>query len=147
MRNSSEFASLSNDINQTVSVLKGYIEAASNIPHLDFEKDYWHTEIMDSVGFLNDYYILSSDINIGLYHCVGITFFNKQMMADLEMDENYPYELVNSGAWTLDAMYELCQKAARDNGDGLEDGNDTYGLVVTPAVAEIFFTGIGGTYA
>ena len=45
VRNSSEFASLSNDINQTVNVLKGYIDAAEK--RIEQELEFAHT-IQDS---------------------------------------------------------------------------------------------------
>lgn len=50
------------------------------------------------------------------------------MMKDYKMEE--PYELVNSGKWTLDKFTEMAVQVGADlNGDSVMDENDQYGHI------------------
>jgi len=57
-----------------------------------------------------------------------ILFFNKQIVADLQLDNIYT--LVKENKWTYDKFFELANAATADlNGDGQMTDDDRYGIV------------------
>lgn len=58
-----------------------------------------------------------------------VMFYNEDIWNELQLPD--PYDLVNSGKWTIDRMREYCKKAMRDNdGDGaVTSKEDRWGLI------------------
>ncbi|GHV14617.1 hypothetical protein FACS1894219_10840 [Clostridia bacterium] len=55
-----------------------------------------------------------------------VYFFNKDLIADLVMEN--PYELVRNNKWTVDKAYEMAKSASIDlNSDGKINGEDRFG--------------------
>ena len=61
---------------------------------------------------------------------------NLSMLERLGLDD--PFEMVENGTWTLDVMREMAKAATVDNGDGVWDKNDQYGV----GLWSNFFTGM-----
>ena len=95
------------------------------IESVDLNRDYWKLSAYDMLAVNGHIYLTKPAFIIP---SVGIFTFNKQMMAQYDIEE--PYQDVIDGKWTLDKMAELSKIVTRDvNGDGQMDENDTYGFV------------------
>ena len=83
------------------------------------------------------------DANMFYNDYTWVMYFNKQLMTDLSCGD--PYELVNNGTWTLDAMYEMGVSAVKDlNSDGeMTPGVDCYGMVTHQPTREAMIYGGG----
>ena len=65
-------------------------------------------------------------------------YFNKQMVEDLSLES--PYDLVNSGKWTMDAMKKLGIAVSNDmNGDGEMTEDDRFGLITINGGSSLAF--------
>ncbi len=72
-------------------------------------------------------YLTYGSMMLTLYDMTHVLLFNKNMQKNLKMDD--PYKLVQNGARILDKMKEMDLAARLDNGDGVWDKADTYGIV------------------
>ena len=118
----------------------------SDVPHIDTEKPYWNSKIIDAGTINNKSYLISGDANIWALHSTAAVMFNVDMVADKKLDN--PYELVANDQWTYEKFKLMSANAAEElNGDGVYDENDCYGCVSTYAAVETMFTGMGGVLA
>ncbi len=128
---SDEFDILANSVYSTI------MYSAENIFHnlydceyLDLEKPYWAQGFNEAASIGDGQYMCTGAAALTLYRYMFVTFFNKDMMAEVT-DVNL-YDVVNNDQWTLDYQYELASKFYSDlNGNGQRDEDDRYGFVCT----------------
>lgn len=107
---------------------KSYIVDQSKVGSMDLENPWWAKSVNDSVNIGDKRYITFGEHNLVYYTGFYVYAFNKQMITDRGLES--PYDLVKSGKWTWDKMYEMMQAASTDlNGDGTYNvGEDTLGF-------------------
>ena len=67
-------------------------------------------------------------MNLSAYDLTHVLLFNENLIRDYKFES--PFDLVESGKWTFDRMYEMMTKVSIDlNGDGVFDEKDQYGYV------------------
>lgn len=128
---SDEFDILANSVYSTI------MYSAENIFHnlydcdyLNLEKPYWAQGFNKAASIGDAQYMCTGAAALTLYRYMFVTFFNKNMLAEVT-DENL-YEVVNNGKWTLEYQYNLASKFYSDlDGDGQRDADDQYGFVCT----------------
>lgn len=103
----------------TSNVLYDYGQLES----VNLSAPYWATDLMEEIKIDGKYYLGHSDFFLTDVHCI---VFNKNMMNEYGMTA--PYDLVREKEWTLDKFIEMASTVAKDNGDGVWDNQDTYGL-------------------
>jgi len=96
----------------------------NDLPYIDFTKDYYNQNFNDALSLGDKQFYAVSDYMISNPSCI---LFNKDMITDYKLEN--PYELVYSGKWTFDKMYEMADAVTVDlNGDSVMDINDQYGI-------------------
>jgi hypothetical protein len=118
----------------------------TTIPHIDLDKPWYDPSSVECLsiakklyGVCSDYTIMDKDATTGMV-------FNKQLLADYNIDD--PYALARSGSWTLDKLIEMSSNVSEDlNGDGILDDNDRYGLLYQRDTMSSFYNGCGGIIA
>ena len=90
---------------------------------VSLDAPYWNREIMETAKIGDRYLLGYGDFNLSHVHCL---IFNKDMLKEYGMTE--PYSLVDEQKWTLDAFIRMASTVSRENGDGVWDDKDTYGL-------------------
>ncbi|MBQ8641544.1 MAG: hypothetical protein IJ480_04945 [Clostridia bacterium] len=108
------------------AVLEGTSPAASSLPVADLTQP-WYIQstndglTIDGVTLLG---FTAFDINPG---GTGL-IFNKNIVIDLGLDD--PYDLMDEGTWTSEAMYKMAEAAINDtNGDGQMTADDRFGFI------------------
>lgn len=87
---------------------------------------WWVMNSITDMSIANRVYFGISLFDTTHYDGVRTLFFNKQMITDFNLDS--PYDLVNSGKWTIESMKTMGMTVAADvNGDGIDDEGDRYG--------------------
>jgi len=105
----------------------GYLYNWMEIPNIDFSKPWWNHDIIDSLTYNNRLFFGVSDLNFGNMGNTYALFFNKAFIQDFSLEN--PYELVESGKWTLDKLNEITKGIYTDlNGNGIADDDDRYGF-------------------
>ncbi len=109
------------------SIITGsYFYNMNEVPHLDFEKPWWHTEINDTFELYGYLPCVLSDYSINSYQYANLLVYNKTVAAN--HDITGLYDLVRDHKWTMDTFYEIIKGITSDsNGDGKMDKEDTYG--------------------
>ncbi|MBO4422252.1 MAG: carbohydrate ABC transporter substrate-binding protein [Clostridia bacterium] len=98
------------------------------LPYVDLSKPWWDQSIKNGFSIRNNLMMVNGDISPMSFSITSCMFFNKTMFD--KNDLTYPYELVTSGKWTLDRLYELTKDMTKD-----EDGD---GEVSPKSTADIF---------
>lgn len=122
--------------------MNGHLYEIHDIPHLQTERSWWMTNVLENTSIGNRNFFIAGDMNIGAMNAAGIVYFNKSILKDYDLES--PYGLVDEGKWTLDAMTELSASVTHDvNGDGILDENDTYGTECSSFAWQPLFYGSG----
>ncbi len=91
------------------------------LPYVDLSKPWWDSSIKNGFSIRNNLMMVNGDISPTSFSITSCLYFNKTMFDRLDME--YPYELVRSGEWTLDKLFELTKDITEDR-DG--DSKVTY---------------------
>jgi len=111
-------------------VLEGFYYDLNDIPQLQLDKEYWDQSCITESTFNGSIFSAMTDFNLYGIEGTWCTFFNENMLEDLNLDT--PYELVRQGKWTLDELGKYAKAGYNLNGDSTfdwnPDGNAIYGL-------------------
>ena len=107
-----------------------------NLEYLDVTKSWWDEGSYEALSVCNQYYGLCGDFTVSDDLTLWALFFNKDMRSSIEGLDN-PYDLVDSGNWTYEALNEMARLAASDSdGDDNMTYDDTWGITyIRDAVA------------
>ena len=111
---------------QSSIVTGGYFYNMLEVPYLNFDNPWWHTEINDAYTHFGYLPCVLSDFSVNSYQYANLLVFNKTVAAN--HDINNLYDLVRDHKWTMDSFLEIIKSVTADsNGDGKMDVNDTWG--------------------
>ncbi len=114
----------------------------NKIGTLDLSHSWWDETSVEQLRILNANYFVTGDASLYASFSPIVYFVNKQVVEDFSLDN--PYELVRSGAWTLDKMNSMCEAVARDvNGDNVMDINDAFGMGCEVGSINMMLAGCG----
>lgn len=113
------------------------------MPYLDLSRDWWDQRSVKQLSIGNRLYFCTGDLSIMANDATWIMMFNKPMINDNKLES--PYDLVNSGKWTISKMHEMAKVTVKDlDGDGrMRYDVDCYGFVTHESSCEGFFFGSG----
>lgn len=121
----------------------GLTHSISDIPNIDLTKPYWAGKLNESLTIDGKQYVAIGDYDINVLDLTYALAFNKQLVTDFDMES--PYQLVDDGKWTMDAMLSMMTEVLSDiNGDGVMDINDRWGFLShSKQVSPNFWIGAG----
>ncbi len=129
-------------------IIDGMLYDVSTLPYVNLDADYYHHQFNKTFEMKSKNYIFSSDLTYPCHSAQRI-YVNEDMLVNLNYDENYLYDLVDDGSWTLDVIFRMMDGLHEDlNHDGIMDINDRYGFSGMPGTPLHFFSGAGlrGSY-
>lgn len=117
-------------MSNSISLLQsGLFYDLKTVPYLDLDKPWWDQRANDNLSYRGRLFMTTGDISILDNECTMVMFFNKQLVTDFGLES--PYDLVRSGAWTMDALTAMSSSVTADiNGDGKLNKEDRFGLSV-----------------
>ncbi len=97
--------------------------------YLNVDEEWWDPVTQKDMSVANSLYMITGDILYSDDQYTRCLYFNKDLVKDYKLEN--PFDLVKSGDWTLDKMYEMMTEVAHPGGDGMMnvEGDDTWGLV------------------
>ena len=120
----------------------GYLMDLRQMPYVDLTKPWWDQKAVEQLSMNNKLYATSCDLTVRDKDAIIILMFSKTLLKNNQLDD--PYQLVLSGQWTLDKMYDMMKTVVKDlNGDGKMDDEDQYGLVSQLRHSQYMFNGAG----
>lgn len=95
----------------------------SRLPSVDLDAPYWSKSFMEELTINDQYLIGYNDFCLSTTNCLTV---NKDIAARYNL--TVPYDDVRNKTWTLDRLSSMAALVAEDNGDGVWDAGDTYGI-------------------
>lgn len=104
-------------------VMEEYLYDFNDFEYVDLNAEWWNSSIVKNLTVNGKVFYAVSDFMLPDPNCV---LFNKDFIDIYKLED--PYTLVREGEWTLDKMMEMMSVVTEDNGDGVWDKEDTWGL-------------------
>lgn len=114
----------------------------SDCGYIDLKKPCWDQNAVESMSIKHKTYFATGDISLLSLACTHTMVFNKDIIRENGLEN--PYDLVESGNWTIDKLAEMAAGVTSDI-DGV-DGmscNDRYGFLVNKNFVTSLFIGAG----
>ncbi len=126
------------------AVLKGYAPTMDELTYADMSQPWYYQSMNEKFTFdgISLVGVTAYDLNPGGKCMV----FNKDMINKLSMES--PYDMVNTGTWTLENLYSMSAAAIEDlNGDGkFKLDEDRFGMIGEPdVITTLMYAGSGMT--
>ena len=108
--------------------------------YIDFDRAWWSDSLLDDLAVGGKLYFASGDISTNLIGTSFAVIFNKQLAEDYSLGNLY--DLVDSGAWTLEKLFSLTTDIHNDlNSNDTRDKDDFYGLIVqNTSIDNLYFS-------
>lgn len=108
--------------------MEGLFLNINDIPELVQSNKWWSEKCAESLTVNDCIYMITGDIALSMWNGLYCVYFNKTLADNYKIGN--VYDIVTSGKWTVDKLYELSSLVSDDiNGDGKYDENDRFGLV------------------
>ncbi len=109
------------------AVMNGIFADLNSQTDIDLSNPWWLSGLSKDLSINKKLYCAVGDANLSLYKTAVITYFNKSVVEQYNLED--PYELVRQGKWTMDKMIEMSEAVTDDlNGDSKIDmENDRIG--------------------
>ncbi len=104
-------------------ISSGGVRDFAELPAIDPEAPYWSLDFMQELAVDGKYLMGYNDFCLSTTNCLAV---NKDIAARYNLA--VPYEDVRSMTWTLDKLMTLAATVAEDNGDGVWNEQDIYGI-------------------
>lgn len=111
------------------AVLQGCYHSWSNVPTVDFTKEWWVQSANEAFSIAGERYVAVGDLSITTLLLSYGVFFNQRLAENYNLPNLY--ETVLNGEWTVDKLRTLARDVYEDtNGDGIANIGDIFGLGV-----------------
>ncbi len=111
---------------------EGYLYDWNKIDHISWDRSWWDKNVKDGYTINGKLYMAINDISIGNLTGARFLYFNKKLVKDFNLKD--PYTLVENNGWTLDEVLSMIKAISVENGDGVWNGQDQYGLLTEASV-------------
>lgn len=121
----------------------GLLYDLKSIDTLDLSAGWVNQNANDEYDMLGKQYLMIDKSCLRTLVSSGLIYFNKQIVEEYQLDN--PYDLVDSGKWTLDTFGQMARQVSADlNGDGTMDENDRFGFSGSSTVLKQAINSCGG---
>ncbi len=108
----------------------GYLVTSDYLVELDMEKPWWNKKATEALSVDERDFLLFGDLQLSYYDAHSMVGVNMEMVGKIDGMPN-PYELVDSGLWTVNKMLEMAQMATADmDGNQQMTYEDRYGAAI-----------------
>ncbi len=130
----------------TLAIEGNALELKSEVPGLDMSGVWWDQNSINDLSINNKLYFVTSDFDTTRFDNIRSLYFNKQIIESHGLEN--PYEIVDSGKWTIDKFIEMAEKTVSDaDGNGVMTDTDSYGYIgYVELVTDLMLCGAGIKY-
>jgi hypothetical protein len=116
-----------------------------DIPEINTTEPWWDQQVIKSATLKDDLFFATSAWHLMAFDGTWCLFFNEDMMGNYGLST--PYELVDSGSWTVSKLDEYTKAVTSLNGDNdfswSVNGNSIYGISAHVNMVQKFILGTG----
>ena len=107
---------------------------------------WWDQNSINDLSINNKLYFVTSDFDTTRFDNIRSLYFNKQIIENHGLEN--PYDIVDSGKWTIDKFIEMAEKTVSDaDGNGVMTDTDSYGYIgYVELVTDLMLCGAGIKY-
>lgn len=117
------------------------LDISSNT-YINYEKPWWPENLLNQATINGKLYFLSGDLSTNMLYMMYVTYFNKDLIKELNLED--PYTLVDNNQWTIDKMFEMGSHSYLDkNANGIFDEEDQMALMTSTLHSEAYLWGAG----
>ena len=113
-------------------VFNDYFNDLYDLEYINLEKPWWSQTFNAEAEIMDGLYVTTGSLSLSLTRSLFAIFYNKTVAANNAEDNpelDDLYDIVESGDWTYDKMYELGSSVYVDNnGNDEADEEDSFGL-------------------
>ena len=114
------------NVNMFAFASEGFFYRIDDLDAIDLSKPWWDDQLYNDLSIGDTHYFAVGAFNISSYDFTHVMLFNKDMLADFQLDD--PYALVRDGKWTFDKFAEMGKTVVKDvDGNSVMDDEDQYG--------------------
>ena len=130
----------------TLAIEGNALELKSEVPGLDMSGVWWDQNSINDLSINNKLYFVTSDFDTTRFDNIRSLYFNKQIIENHGLEN--PYDIVDSGKWTIDKFIEMAEKTVSDtDGNGVMTDTDSYGYIgYVELVTDLMLCGAGIKY-
>ena len=130
----------------TLAIEGNALELKSEVPGLDMSGVWWDQNSINDLSINNKLYFVTSDFDTTRFDNIRSLYFNKQIIENHGLEN--PYDIVDSGKWTIDKFIEMAEKTVSDaDGNGVMTDTDSYGYIgYVELVTDLMLCGTGIKY-
>ena len=122
--------------------IEGLIADWNDAEYYNEDMTWWDHNLMQDYSLGGAKYYAFGDIIYSDNFYPYIIYYNRDMLGIYDLEDNFA-ELVEKKEWTIDKLIEISEGVSTDNGDGIWDGDDTYGCLVSNTVVRALYYGFG----
>ena len=119
---------------------RGFNRDLLSVNYFDGQNPWWPASLIDTCTVGEKLYYASGDISTNTLHFMYGVYYNADKIAALNMSD--PYDLVKSGDWTQEKMFEMASNLYANSGTG-RPTDDSYGFVTTGVHYDAFLIASG----
>ena len=130
----------------TLAIEGNALEFKSEVPGLDMSGVWWDQNSINDLSINNKLYFVTNDFDTTRFDNIRSLYFNKQIIESHGLEN--PYDIVDSGKWTIDKFIEMAEKTVSDaDGNGVMTDTDSYGYIgYVELVTDLMLCGAGIKY-
>ncbi len=107
----------------------GLLLDLNDIEYLDLNNPWWDKQINEDCSIGGKQFYAIGDANVSAVKGTWVLAYNQKLITDMGYDNDYIYNLVRDGKWTIDQYYALAKGFTKDlNQDSLMTADDQYAL-------------------
>ncbi len=106
---------------------KGILYDWNKIQNISWDRSWWDKNVKEGYSINDKLYYAVNDISVGNLEGVRFLYYNKKLQKDFGLKD--PQVLVEQDKWVLDEYLAMVKSISVDNGDGVWNGYDTYGML------------------
>ncbi|MBE6535396.1 MAG: extracellular solute-binding protein [Ruminococcaceae bacterium] len=114
--------------NMATAITSGYMKDITTVEYVNLSNKWYNQSTLESMKISGKLFHMASDFSLIDKARTNVLFLNR----DLAANNNIPdiVAMVRDGSWTIDKMYTYASQVAVDNGDGIMDLEDQWGLAM-----------------
>ena len=125
--------------------LEGLFYNIKDIPYINLSYPWYSEKFVNAATISDKLFMVACDWGYSQHENTGGTLVNYDMLKRMGITDDLT-SVVLDGKWTLEYFKTLVANSWQDdNGDGIQDANDTYGLMVSRGMApvDLLMFGVG----
>ena len=111
-------------------VAGGYVYDLQGRAFIDFDNSYYNDLSVKAFTAQGHTFFVTGGFSTLDKETASVLYFNKNLLASAGSSEEELYDMVRSGKWTFDELVKLAESVYCDDGDGVKDDGDTFGLSI-----------------